>query len=135
MNEPKKIVFIEDDEAFYTACSIELKLKGYQVTHVSDGAEAKQVVLTVKPDLILLDIILPSKNGLEILQDLKEDVETKNYKVVMLTNFGSDDNIKKAIDMGAEDYIMKYNIVPSELTEKVAGIFGESDNSAVKLTG
>lgn len=132
---PKKILFVEDDEGFYNIFSVPLKMKGYDVIHVADGAQAFEKALDEKPDLILLDIILPGVSGLDILKELKENMDTKGIKVVMLTNFGSDENVNKAMEYGAEDYYMKYNVVPSELPGKIAALLGESTDSGIKVTG
>ncbi|MBP7927946.1 response regulator [Patescibacteria group bacterium] len=126
----KKILIVEDDEAFYNICATELKLKGYDVVHVSDGNLAVTRVKEEKPNLVLLDIILPGVNGLDILRELKEQDETKEVKVIMLTNFGTDDNISKAVELGADDYLMKYNIVSSELAGKLAQYLGEATADA-----
>lgn len=130
----KKILVVEDDQAFFNVCATELKLKGYDVVHVSDGNLAVAKIKEEKPNLVLLDIILPGVNGLDILRELKESDETKDVKIVMLTNFGTDDNISKAVELGADDYFMKYNVVPSELTEKLAPYLGEASDSGVTLT-
>lgn len=129
----KKILFVEDDNAFYNVCSIALNLKGYTVLQVAEGDVAIQRILDEQPDLVLLDIMLPKMSGLEILEELKKRDETKAFRVVMLTNFGSDVNVSKAIELGAEDYIMKYNIVPGELAEKV-GLLLKDSTGNVKMT-
>ncbi len=132
---PKKIVVVEDDQAFYNLCAPELKLKGYDVVHVADGNMAVSRIREEMPDLILLDIILPGINGLDILRELKEAEETAEVAVIMLTNFGTDENISKAVELGADDYLMKYNLVPSELPEKLAPYLGADSSAGVSLTG
>lgn len=131
---PKKILFVEDDEGFFNIFSVPLKMKGYDVVHVADGALAVEKVITEKPDLVLLDIVLPGTSGLDILKELRERGETKDVIIVMLTNFGSDENIAKAMEYGSNDYLMKYNIVPSELPAKIAGFLGETQESVVTVT-
>ncbi|MFZ2663893.1 MAG: response regulator [Patescibacteria group bacterium] len=131
---PKKILFVEDDEGFFNIFSVPLKMKGYDIVHVSDGSLAVEKAVLEKPDLILLDIVLPGTSGLDILKELREREETKLFKIVMLTNFGSDENITKAMEYGASDYLMKYNIVPSELPNKIAGFLGETQESVVRVT-
>ncbi len=131
----KKILIVEDDESFYNVCATAIKLKGYDVVHVSDGSQAIERIQSESPDLVLLDIVLPGMSGLDILQNLKEMEETKNIRVIMLTNFGTDANVDKAIELGAEDYIMKYNVVPHELAERVAIALGDSADTAVKFVG
>ncbi|MFC1622314.1 PleD family two-component system response regulator [Patescibacteria group bacterium] len=130
----KKILVVEDDQSFYNLVSTALGAKGYDVVHVSDGNVAVTRIKEEMPQLVLLDIILPGINGLDILRELKETEETKDIKVLMLTNFGTDDNISKAVELGADDYFMKYNIVPSELSEKLAPYLGEKFDSGVSVT-
>ena len=129
----KKILFVEDDEGFYNLFSTALIMKGYQVIHVAEGSQAFEKIKEEQPDLVLLDIILPGMSGLDILEELKQTDETKNIKVIMLTNFGTDDNITRAMELGADEYLMKYNVVPSELPDKIASFFGETKDSPVKL--
>lgn len=132
---PKKVLIVEDDQAFYNLCSTELTLKGYDVVHVPDGNMAVSRIREENPDLILLDIILPGINGLDILKELKEAEETSEIPIIMLTNFGTEDNISRAVESGADDYLMKYNLVPSELPDKLAPYLGEESDSGVSLTG
>jgi DNA-binding response OmpR family regulator len=129
----KKILIVEDDESFFKLCETSLKLKNYNVVHVADGAIASQKVADEMPDLILLDIVLPGMSGLDVLQSIKSQDATSGIKVIMLTNFGTDSNVNKAMELGAEDYIMKYNVTPSELAEKVANLLGDTATSAVKF--
>ena len=129
----KKILFVEDDEGFFNLFSAALSMKGYQIVHVADGSEAVEKVKSEKPDLVLLDIILPGMSGLDILKELKETEETKNVKIVMLTNFGTDENVTRAMELGSDDYLMKYNVVPSELPNKIASLLGETADSGVKF--
>jgi DNA-binding response OmpR family regulator len=128
----KKIFFVEDDNAFYNLCAMELKNKGYETTHVPEGSSAVEKIISEKPDVILLDIVLPGMSGLDVLKELKDRDETKNIKVIMLTNFGTDENVSKSMSLGADDYLMKYNIVPSDLPDKIAAVLGDSKKSTVK---
>ena len=130
----KKILIIEDDQSLYNVYSAELKLRGYDVAHEADGMHAMAAVEDYKPDLILLDIILPGRNGLEILEDIKSQKDLSEIKVLMVTNYGNDSNVKKALELGAFDYVLKYNVVPSDLSEKVSQALGEDSDSTVKLT-
>ena len=130
-----KILFVEDDQAFYNLCSMELKMKGFDVVHVVDGSLAVERIRAEKPDAVLLDIVLPGMNGLDVLKEMKEDDELKEIKVAMLTNFGMDDNVNKAMDLGANDYFMKYNIVLSELPDKISALLGSKTSSDIKVTG
>lgn len=131
---PKKILFIEDDVGFYNLFSAALTMKGYEVIHVAEGSQAFEKVQQEQPDLVLLDIIMPGMSGLDVLKELKESDDTKGIKVIMLTNFGTDDNINKAMELGADDYLMKYNVVPSELPDKIASFLGVESDSGITVT-
>lgn len=130
---PKKILFIEDDEGFYNIFSVPLKMKGYDIIRIAEGTNAVEKIITEKPDLVLLDIVLPGMSGIDILKELREREETQSVVVIMLTNFGSDENISRAMEYGANDYLMKYNIVPSELPDKIALFLGEDQDFNVKV--
>ena len=131
--DSKTIVIVEDDISLFNLYKTSLELKNYVIHHIAEGSPAVEFVKKHMPDLVLLDLMLPGKNGLEILEDLKAQDETKNLRVIMLTNFGNEDNVSRALELGAEDYIMKYNIVPSELADKVESVLGDSDSSAVRF--
>jgi DNA-binding response OmpR family regulator len=130
----KSILVVEDDIQFYTLYGTELQSRGYKVTNVSDGALAVQTIKDQKPDLVLLDLVLPGRNGLDILRDIRSQQELENLKVVILTNYGGEENVSTALELGATDYVMKYKIVPSELAEKIASLLGDNGDAVVKMT-
>jgi DNA-binding response OmpR family regulator len=130
----KNILVIEDDIQFYTLYGTELQTRGYKVSNVSDGSLAVQAIKDQSPDLVLLDLVLPGRNGLDILREIRSQQDFENLKVVILTNYGGEENVSTALELGATDYVMKYKIVPSELADKIASLFGESDDSPVKMT-
>jgi len=130
----KSILVIEDDIQFYTLYGTELQTRGYKVSNVSDGSLAVQTIKDQQPDLVLLDLVLPGRNGLDILREIRSQQEFEELKVVILTNYGGEENVSTALELGATDYVMKYKIVPSELADKIASLFGDSDSSAVKMT-
>lgn len=119
--------------ALFNMYSVELRIKGYDVLNVNDGLQALPKAKDYRPDIILLDIMLPGMNGLNILTELKADPQTAEIPIIMLTNYGSEDNVKKALESGAADYIMKYKILPSELAEKIEVVLGTSSDSDVKI--
>lgn len=128
-----RILIIEDDLPLYNLYAAELKLKGYEVLNISDGMMAFDAVKAQKPDLVLLDIVLPGRNGVDILQDIKSDLQTKDVRVIMLTNYGGDTNVNKSMELGAEDYILKYNVVPSDIASKVASMLKDPSSESVAL--
>jgi DNA-binding response OmpR family regulator len=129
----KKVLIVEDDMALFNMYSVELKLKGYDVLSVSDGLQALPKAKEYQPHIVLLDIMLPGMNGLNILIELKSDPQTAEIPVIMLTNYGSEDNVKKALESGAADYILKYKILPSELGDKINAVLGVSSESDIKI--
>jgi DNA-binding response OmpR family regulator len=117
-----KILIVEDDLNLYTIYNTEFELSGHETIRNEDGAGVIEQVIANKPDIVLLDIMLPKKDGLTILEELKQNPATKDTPAIILTNFGNEENVKKAIDTGAEDFILKYKSVPSEVVAKTAEI-------------
>lgn len=117
-----KILLVDDDEAILTVYSTSLKAHAYEVVTASNGKAGLEKAKTEKPDVILLDQVLPDIQGNEVLRMLKEDPETKSIPVAMLSNFGQNDLIQKAINTGAVDYIRKYEIEPDYLDTKIKAI-------------
>jgi DNA-binding response OmpR family regulator len=114
-----KILLVDDDEALMTVFATALKKHGYDVITAINGALGLEKAKTEKPDLIFLDQVLPDIQGNEILKTLKEDLETKDIPVAMLSNFGQNELVQEAINTGAIDYILKYQIEPDDLDTKI----------------
>ncbi len=112
-------MIIEDDTNLLKNYVTELELLKYNVVTVSDGAKAIAAVSKERPDLVLLDIMLPNKNGIDILDELRQDDKFKDLPVVMLTNYGDEDNIRKSLELGALDYLKKYNVTPSDVGQRL----------------
>lgn len=117
-----KILLVDDDEAILNIYSTSLKAHGHDVLTASNGKAGLEKAKTDKPDVILLDQVLPDIQGNEVLRLLKEDSETKEIPVAMLSNFGQNDLIQKALATGAVDYIRKYEIEPDYLDTKLKAI-------------
>jgi two-component system alkaline phosphatase synthesis response regulator PhoP len=121
----KKILFIEDEAALQKAFSEVLRRADYKVISALDGEIALRLAKSEKPDLILLDLILPKKHGFEVLKELKEDPELKEIPVIVLTNLEKMEEVEKALALGAKTYLVKtrYNI--EEILEKVKQILSQ----------
>ncbi|OGH48250.1 MAG: hypothetical protein A3A51_04510 [Candidatus Levybacteria bacterium RIFCSPLOWO2_01_FULL_39_10] len=117
-----KILMIDDDQAVLTLFSTALKKHGYDIVTAPDGKSGIEKAKTEKPDMILLDQVLPDIQGNEVLTTLKQDDATKSIPVAMLSNFGQTELVQKAINSGATDYILKYQIEPDELDTKIRDI-------------
>ncbi len=115
----KNILIIEDEKSVSDMYKTHLENKGYQIAVSSNGKEGMELAKKEKPDLILLDIILPQKDGFTVLGKLKADKSTKKIPIVLLTNLGQDDDKKRGKDLGARDYLIKANLTPSQIGEKI----------------
>ena len=115
----KTILVAEDDALYARVYKNKLSKEGLEVVVVGNGEEAIKKAKELKPDLILLDLIMPVMDGFTALSELKKDASTKNIRVLVMSNLGQDSDIQKAKDMGAEEYFVKSNISIQEFVEKV----------------
>jgi len=113
------ILIVEDEEFLVRALKDNLISEGYSVSVAMDGEAAFDELKKKKPSLILLDLLLPKKNGFDVLKDLKKDPELQLIPVVILSNLGEDSEIKKALELGANDYFVKSQHPIQEVVEKV----------------
>ncbi len=102
-----KILIVEDDVFFQKFYTSKLTEKGFEVSIAADGEDALQKITEVKPDLILLDIIMPKKDGFEVLTAVKANPQTRDIPIIVFSSLGQEDDIKKAKSLGALDYIYK----------------------------
>ncbi len=123
-----KILIVEDDAILAKVIYEELSEADFEVFQAYDGEEGLKMANEKHPDLILLDILLPKKNGFEVLEILKRTPETKMIPVTLLTMLGSDDEIKKGFELGAGDYIVKSQHALPEIIEKVRGYFSQESH-------
>lgn len=121
-----KVLIVDDDEALSTLFSTVLEKDGFEVTTAFDGRSGLEKAKTEKPSLVLLDQILPDIGGNEVLKTLKADDETKSIPVAILSNFGQNELVKDAINNGAVEYILKYQIEPQDLVAKVKDLLKQS---------
>lgn len=115
----KKILIIEDDLVLQKSLKEYLSSEGFEIECASDGEEGIQKAIAEKPDLILLDIILPKKDGYEVLQEVKANPEISHIPVVLLTNLDGITDVEKALELGATTYLVKADYKLEEVTEKV----------------
>lgn len=118
-----KILLVDDDALLVRMYQKKLENDGYIVATADDGETAIQRVQELKPDLILLDIMMPKVNGLQLLAILKEDKETSNIPVILLTNVGgSEEDVNRGLELGAVAYLVKAGNRPSAVVAKVKEI-------------
>jgi DNA-binding response OmpR family regulator len=114
-----KILLVEDDKFLRTVLERKLINEGFEVLSVVDGDEALEKVITDKPDIILLDIILPKKSGFLVLENIKKDPELKKIPVIIISNLGQEEDIKKGLSLGATEYFVKAKISLDDVVKKV----------------
>ncbi|KPJ57575.1 hypothetical protein AMJ49_00435 [Parcubacteria bacterium DG_74_2] len=115
----KKILIVEDDKFLRELIARKLKESDFDVLEAIDGEEGLRKTKEEKPELILLDLILPGIDGFEVLSRIKEDPNTKSIPVIILSNLGQREDVEKGLKIGAVDYLIKAHFTPSEITEKV----------------
>lgn len=123
----KKILIIEDEKALLEAIKSKLLISGYDVISAEDGEEGENLIKSESPDLVLLDIVLPKKDGFQILEDLKKD--SVIVPIVIISNSGQPVEIERAIKLGVKDYLIKANFTPNEVLEKVEKTIGKDLSS------
>jgi len=121
----KTILFVEDESTLQKTFGEILKQEGYEMISALDGEIGLRLAKIKNPDLILLDLILPKVHGFEVLKKLKEDKETKDIPVIVLTNLEGIGNVEKAIELGATTYLVKANYSLEEVIEKIKKALGE----------
>ena len=119
MDKKKKVMIVEDDTVLANALSLALQNEGYELSLATDGEEAERMIKQEIPDLILLDLLLPIKNGFEVLKLMRQNPNTKDINVVILTNFEQETSINEGKKLGAKDYIVKANVDIADIPEIV----------------
>jgi DNA-binding response OmpR family regulator len=115
----KKILFIEDESALQKTFGEILSQEGYEMISASDGEIGLKLAKEKKPDLILLDLILPRVHGFDVLKKLKEDEETKEIPIIILTNLERIGDVDKALELGATTYLVKAQYSLEEVVTKI----------------
>jgi DNA-binding response OmpR family regulator len=117
--DKKKILVVEDEETLRKALVEYLEDEGFEVISAADGEEGVKMAKTKKVDLVLLDIILPKKDGYEVLEEIKNNDKTEHIPVILLTNLESAEDIQKAFDKGATTYLIKSDYKLEEVVKKI----------------
>jgi CheY-like chemotaxis protein len=118
--EPKKYILIIEDDKFYdNIFQKKFLMAGYDLTIATDGLKGVEQAIQRKPDIILLDLIMPNQDGFETIQKLKANPGLQNVPIIVLSNLGQANDIEKAKQLGAVDYIVKASISLQEVVDKV----------------
>lgn len=121
---PKKILILEDEEILLHLLKKKLTQKGYQVLIARDGEEGSKLIREVIPDLILLDLLLPKKRGFEIMEELAKEEKLKEIPVIVISNSGEREELERAKNLGAKDWLIKTEFDPQRVIEKVVKQIG-----------
>jgi len=114
-----KILMVEDDRFLRKIYRDKLTKAGFEFIEATNGIEGTNKVISERPDLVLLDLILPRKNGFDVLIDMKSNKNTKNIPVIILSNLGQESDVKRGLTLGAQDYLVKTEVSLSEVVDKV----------------
>lgn len=118
-NKTYTVLLAEDDNFVSDIYNLKLQKEGFQVVLAQDGREAIKYLETEVPDIIMLDIMMPYADGMDVLVAMQKDEHLKHVPILMLTNLSDRENIDKAMSMGASDYLIKAHFTPSEVVQKV----------------
>lgn len=121
----KKILLVEDEEIMIDLLQKKLTKEGYEISVAKDGEEGLKAMREVKPDLILLDIIMPKIGGFEVMEEMGKDKNLKDIPVIVISNSGQPVEIDKAQKLGAKDWLIKTEFDPQEVVDKVVKQIGK----------
>ncbi len=117
------ILIVEDDKFLRELISRKLLNEGFKIDEAIDGEEALRKIEEAKPDLVLLDLILPGLDGFEVLERIKDNPSTNIVPVLILSNLGQRDEIERGLKLGAVDFLVKAHFTPEEIVDKIKTIF------------
>jgi two-component system KDP operon response regulator KdpE len=120
-----RILIVEDDDFLRSLAVTKLESEGFVMDIAATGDDGIAKIMALPPDLVILDLMLPNVSGFDILQKIRETEATKKLKVIVFSNLGEEADIKKCLDLGVSDYLVKANFTLDELAEKIKAIIGK----------
>jgi DNA-binding response OmpR family regulator len=114
-----RILLVEDDDSLASVYVTRLQAEGFEVRRVSNGEEALATALSYKPDLVVLDVMMPKVSGFDVLDILRNTPETAQLKIIMLTALSQDSDKERAKTLGADDYLVKSQVVIADVIERI----------------
>ena|SRR5687767_8074713 len=120
----KRILFVEDDDALASVYLVRLQAEGFEVRRVANGEDALAAAITFKPDLVLLDVMMPKVSGFDVLDILRNTPETANLKIIMLTALSQESDKKRAQDLGVDEYLVKSQVVIGDVIQRIKSRLG-----------
>jgi len=118
----QKVLMIEEDHFLRKIYRNKLTLAGFEFIEAINGMEGLNKVIFEKPDLVLLDLILPRKNGFDVLVGMKKNEKTKNIPVIIFSNLGQESDIKRGLSLGAKEYLVKSEVSLSDVVKKIKNL-------------
>jgi DNA-binding response OmpR family regulator len=115
----KTILLVEDDDRLADVYETRLKAEGFKTQRVANGEDALATAMQIKPDLILLDVMMPKVSGFDVLDILRNTPETTNVKIIMLTALSQDSDRDRAKSLGVDDYLIKSQVVIADVVQKI----------------
>ena len=122
---PKRILLVEDDDALANVYISRLQAEGFDVRRVNNGEDALATALNYKPDLVVLDVMMPKVRGFDVLDILRNTPETANLKIIMLTALSQPSDQERAKSLGADDYLVKSQVVIADVIDRIRHHLGE----------
>lgn len=114
-----KVLIVEDDRFLLKILTMKFAAEGFEVASASDGEAGLKQLVSDPPDLLVLDLILPKMNGFEVLTEMKTNTTTKDIPVIVLSNLGQEEDIRRANELGAQEFLVKSNLSIMEVVGKV----------------
>jgi DNA-binding response OmpR family regulator len=119
MDTKKKILLVEDDTALAAVYKSRLELEGFEIREVNNGEDALSAAVEFKPDLVLLDAMMPKISGFDVLDILRNTPDTMNIRVIMLTALSQPKDKERAESLGVDDYLVKSQVVIGDVVERI----------------
>jgi len=116
---PSRILLVEDDDALANVYLTRLQAEGFDVRRVANGEEALATALSYKPDLVVLDVMMPKVSGFDVLDILRNTPETANLKIIMLTALSQQSDQDRAKSLGVDDYLVKSQVVIADVIDRI----------------
>lgn len=120
----QKVLIIEDDGFLASIYAQKLELEGFEVAFATNGEDGLKLAQKDKPDLMLLDLLMPQMDGFEVLEKVKADPATRDIKVLVLSNLGQKEDVDRCMKLGAVGYMIKAHSLPEETVKRIKEILG-----------
>lgn len=121
---PKRILLVEDDDALASVYLVRLQAENFDVRRVANGEDALAAAISYKPDLVLLDVMMPKVSGFDVLDILRNTPETANLKIIILTALSQEADKQRALSLGVDDYLVKSQVVITDVIERIKKLLG-----------